>query len=130
MARAEAPAARRHLVAVQEERGADDGAEGEEKARLANAYRQEMARIAENRSLITSAPKFLTDKLKAATMRFREALKVHEAALIGVKEVTEGLVKAIAEEVRIANAGPAVYGAKGAYAAQAPVGAVAVSRTA
>lgn len=106
------------------------GAEGEEKARLANLYRQEMARIAEDKSLIAAAPKPLTDKLKAATTRFRAALTTHERALIGVKTITEGLVQAIAEEVRAARAGPAGYGATGGYANAAQSGALAVSKTA
>jgi hypothetical protein len=106
------------------------GAEGEEKARLANLYRQEMARIAENKSLIAGAPKPLTEKLKTATTRFRTALKTHETALIGVKTITEGLVKAIAEEVQNVRAGPAAYGASGGYSTPREAGALTLNKTA
>jgi hypothetical protein len=106
------------------------GAEGEEKARLANLYRQEMARIAADRTLIRAAPAYLVAKLRQATARFRAALNAHERALIGVKEVAEGLVRAIAEEVSKARAGPAAYGASGGYAAPSGGGALALNKTA
>lgn len=108
------------------------GAEGEEKARLANVYRQELTRISEDRDLIRAAPVRLLDRLRTETARFRIALKAHERALVGVKEVSEGLVRAIAEEIAKVRAGPQTYGASGGYAtASASSGAaVAVSKTA
>src|SRR5262245_42807603 len=75
------------------------GEAGEEKARLANLYRQEMTRIAENQGLISGAPAGQLARLRAATMQFRSRLAAHEQALIAVKQVSEGLVRAIAEEV-------------------------------
>lgn len=108
------------------------GPEGEEKARLANVYRQELARIAEDRELIRAAPARLLDRLRTETTKFRTALKAHERALVGVKEVSEGLVKAIAEEIAKVRAGPQTYGASGGYNA-APTSsgaAVAISKTA
>ncbi|MGE3303553.1 MAG: flagellar basal body protein [Hyphomonadaceae bacterium] len=108
------------------------GAESEEKGRLANLYRQEMARIAGDRTLIRTAPAALIDRMRAATVRFRAALAAHERALIGVKEVTEGLVKAIAEEVARVRGGPRGYGASGGYA-EAPANvnaALALNKTA
>ncbi len=108
------------------------GAEGDEKARLANLYRQELTRIAEDRELIRAAPARLIDRLRTETARFRIALKAHERALVGVKEVSEGLVKAIAEEIAKVRAGPRTYGATGGYAAASTSSgaAVAVSKTA
>ena len=108
------------------------GADGEEKARLANLYRQEMARIAESRELIRTAPMRALDRLRAATIRFRAALVDHERALAAVKEVSEGVVRAIAEEVARVQAGPRGYGASGGYNAAAPGSgaALALNRTA
>jgi hypothetical protein len=108
-----------------------DGADGDEKARLANLYRQELARIAEDKTLLSGAPKPIIDGLRAATTRFRASLQIHERLLIGFKEVSEGLVKAIAEEVSRLRAGPATYAATGGYAAKgAGAGALAMDRTA
>lgn len=108
-----------------------DGEEGEEKARLANLYRQELARIAENKTLLAGAAKSVIDRLGVATTRFRESLQIHERLLIGFKDVSEGLVKAIAEEVTRLRAGPATYAATGGYAAKGGgAGALALDRTA
>jgi hypothetical protein len=108
------------------------GPEGEEKARLANVYRQELTRISEDRELIRAAPTRLLDRLRTETARFRIALKAHERALVGVKEVSEGLVRAIAEEIAKVRAGPQTYGASGGYAtaSTSSSAAVAISKTA
>ncbi len=108
-----------------------DGALGEEKARLANVYRLEMTRIAQDRTLIREAPAQQLDGLRGATVRFRAALAAHERALIGVKAVAEGLVRAIAEEVARVRAGSRGYGASGGYAAPASeAAALALNKTA
>jgi hypothetical protein len=107
------------------------GEEGEEKARLANLYRQEMSRIAADRGLIRSAPAPTLARLRTLTERFRTALSTHERALLGVKQVSEGLVKAIAEEVARVRGGGAGYGASGGYAQSGSAGAaLAVRKTA
>jgi hypothetical protein len=99
---------------------------GEEKLKLVNLYRQEMARIAEDRALIRAAPAAQLDRLRGATVRFRAALAAHERALAAVREVSEGLVRAIAEEIAKVRAGPRGYGASGGYA-QGPGGAAALA---
>jgi hypothetical protein len=91
---------------------------GDELRRLANAYRLEMARIREDRSLIADAPRPLRQKLQAETAVLQEKLDVYAAALLAAREVTEGLVQAVAEEVQRARRAPAAYGAHGGYADQ------------
>lgn len=94
-----------------------DGAEGEEKNRLANAYRLELARIKQEPALIESAPPALLQALRDRTVKLHEALAEHETALNAVKLITEGLVHAMAEEVA-RQRGPAVnYDAQGAMEA-------------
>ena len=105
-----------------------DGAAASDKQRLVNAYRLEMARIREDKSLIAGAPEPLRDHLKAATARMQSALALHEAALAAVKAVTEGLVQAMAEEIQRLRAG-AGYGANGIAAAGGPA-PVALNQTA
>jgi hypothetical protein len=108
------------------------GAAGDEKARLANLYRQEMTRIGENPALLRGAPPAILDALRLATARFREALAAHERALIAIKEISEGIVRAIAEEVARQRGGPRSYARSGAYAKAAPsvTAALALNKTA
>lgn len=90
-----------------------DGAEGEEKNRLVNAYRLELARIGQDRSLINSAPQPLLDALRAQTQTLQDTLAAHETELAAVKLVAEGMVQAMAEELTAQRSGGG-YGARGA----------------
>lgn len=72
---------------------------GEETARLANLYRHESARIKADPSLIAGAAATTRNKLIQATEAFEAVLARHGRALAAAKTVTEGLVRAIAEEV-------------------------------
>ncbi len=89
------------------------GAPADEKNRMVNAYRLELARIKQDRSLIEGAPAALLDKLKQRTNTLHEHLALHETALGAVKLVTEGLVQAMAEETARQRGGSAGYGARG-----------------
>lgn len=107
-----------------------DGAEAEEKNRLANAYRLELARIKQDRALIDTAPPELLARLRRLTDALHQALAAHEIALSAVKSLTEGLVQAMAEEIgRVRNAG-APYGAQGAIAAPAGPSPTVLDRSA
>ncbi len=90
-----------------------DGALADEKNRLANAYRLELARIKQDPALIAAAPPALLSKLKQDTLRLQHALDAHEIALGAVKLVAEGLVQAMAEEVARQRGGGQTYGATG-----------------
>jgi len=90
-----------------------DGAEAEEKTRLANIYRMELGRIQEDRNLISAAPSELLVKLRRQTEALNAALGRHELALNAVKVVAEGLVHAMAEEVVRQRGGGANYNARG-----------------
>jgi len=107
-----------------------DGAEAEEKARLANAYRLELARIKQDRSLIEGAPPALLAQLRQSTVALHEKLAAHETALNAVKVVTEGLVHAMAEEVARQRVGDAQYGAGGERVAPHGLGATVLDQTA
>jgi hypothetical protein len=107
------------------------GPEADEKARLVNIYRHEMARIAQDPSLIASAPAPARAALRTATATLNTALDRHMASITAQKEVSEGLVQAIAEEVGRQRAGPPAYTASGGYRGQAAAPtAVAVNRSA
>ena len=90
-----------------------EGPEAEEKTRLVNAYRLELARISQDTTLVSAAPAPLLATLKAKTARLQLALDKHELALGAVKMVAEGLVEAMAAEVVRQRAGQRGYGADG-----------------
>jgi hypothetical protein len=93
------------------------GAAAEEKNRLANAYRLELARIKQDQSLINAAPPALLSALRLRTETLHQALAKHEIALNAVKLITEGLVQAMAEEVARQRGSAGGYGARGAIEA-------------
>lgn len=90
-----------------------EGAEAEERNRLANAYRLELARIKQDPSLIQDAPAAMLTQLRARTEALHQALAAHDIALGAVKAVVEGLVQAMANEVVRQRGGGAGYGAQG-----------------
>jgi hypothetical protein len=101
----------------------------EEKERLANAYRLELARIKQDPGLVSAAPKPLLDKLRLATQRLQAALSEHEIAIGAVKFVSEGLVQAMAEEVHRQRQAARPYGASGAPSSGGP-DPIAIDRSA
>lgn len=107
-----------------------DGAEGEEKTRLANVYRLELARIKQDPGLIEGAPPPLLAQLRRTTVTLHETLAAHETALNAVKMVSEGLVQAMAEEVVRQRGGDAAYGAKGELVAPNGLGPAVLDRNA
>ena len=102
----------------------------EETQRLANAYRMESERVRQNPALIAGASRELRQKLIRASEAFDTGLARHGRALFALKTVTEGVVKAIAEEVAKARAATAGYG-PGARMAMRDAGvAIALNRQA
>ena len=89
-------------------------AETDEKNRLANAYRLELARIKQDAALIQHAPPALLAELRRSTVALHETLAAHEIALNAVKVISEGLVHAMAEEVVRQRGSGASYSAQGA----------------
>lgn len=88
--------------------------DADEKNRLANAYRLELARIKQDHTLIEAAPPALLDRLRRSTITLHETLATHELALNAVKVVSEGLVHALAEEVSRQRDSSANYSKQGA----------------
>lgn len=85
----------------------------EEKENLAHTYRIEMTELTRNPDSILSVPIELRRSLFEATRRFQEVLADHAKALNAMKEISEGLVEAIAKDLAAETAGPASYGATG-----------------
>lgn len=106
------------------------GAQAEEKNRLANAYRLELARIHQDPALIIGAPEHLLAELRQSTVLLHETMAAHNEALGAIKLVTEGLVHAMAEEVARQRGAGARYGANGGINTPAGIGPTLLDRNA
>ena len=94
-----------------EKRRPQDAAAGmEDVSRLANAYRHESAEIRQIPTILSSAPAPLRSRLTRATEAFDAVLARQGRAVAAAKTVTEGLVRAVAEEVAARRANIAGYG--------------------
>jgi hypothetical protein len=71
----------------------------EETARLANLYRHESTRVRADPGLVIAAPAEMRLRLVRATEAFDSVLHRHGRAVMAARTVTEGLVRAIADEV-------------------------------
>ncbi|MGZ8362563.1 MAG: flagellar basal body protein [Caulobacteraceae bacterium] len=100
-----------------------------ETGRLANLYRHETMRVKSDPSVLAGASPALKVRLRKATESFEAMLQRHQRALYGAKVVTEGVVKAIAEEIARTRAQAAGYG-PGARLASAGAGPIALNRQA
>lgn len=107
-----------------------DGAEADERQRLADAYRREMARIAQNPTMLAGAPRPLVEKLKVATAQFNAQMAKYAEGLSVLKSLSEGLVAAIAEEAQRAAAPVRVYDRGGGYGGAAVNRPLIVNRSA
>ena len=85
----------------------------EETSRLANLYRHESARVRANPGLISASAPLQRRRLRRATEAFDAVLARQARAVGAVKTVTEGLVRAIAEEIAGQRQKGVSYGAGG-----------------
>ncbi len=103
----------------------------DEKSQLANVYRAEVARTKQDPTRFANAPAPLKTMLRDATQAFHTALAENGRVVNALKTVTEGVVKAIADEAARQRSAPAGYG-PGANRPNTPTQgfALAVNRTA
>jgi hypothetical protein len=97
--------------AFEARRPQDAALHAEETQRLANIYRHESARVRGDPSMVFGAPAELRQKLVRATEAFDAVLARHGRAIHAAKTITEGLVRAIAEEVASQRERTSSYGA-------------------
>jgi len=102
----------------------------EETGRLANLYRHESARVRENPALISAAGLELCGRLRRATEAFDAVLARQARAVGAIKTVTEGLVRAIAEEVASQRHKGSSYGAGGQQNPTAAATAITLNKRA
>ena len=85
----------------------------EETSKLANIYRHESSRVRANPGLVSAADLKQRTRLLRATEAFDAVLARQGRALEAAKTVTEGLVRAIAEEVALQRQKGVSYAADG-----------------
>lgn len=96
---------------------------------LANLYRRESAQLKSNPGLLSAAPASERMGLIKATETFEAVLAIHARTVEAARTISEGLVRAIAQEVAGARAMGTGYGASG-RAAAGDGRAVTLNRTA
>ena len=94
-----------------------------ETVRMANLYRHESMRVKKDRSLIEAVPEPLRRRLMEATQTFEAVLARHARAVEAALAVTEGIVRAVAEEIAATRKSATGYGRRGetAPAGSAPL---------
>ena len=117
------------LRAFESRRPHDAAGNAEETARLANLYRHESLKVKADPTLLADTPAELKDRLVAATRAFDAVLARHGRAVDAAKTITEGLIRAIAEEVHKQRHAVTGYGPK-AMQAPRPATPVALNRRA
>jgi len=117
------------LRAFEARRPHDAAVNAEETARLANLYRYESLKLKSDPGSLDDAPAALKERLVAATRAFDAVLARHGRAVEAAKTITEGLIRAIAEEVHKQRHAVTGYGHKGLQAPR-PATPVALNRRA
>jgi hypothetical protein len=117
------------LRAFEARRPHEASGNAEETARLANLYRHESLKLKADAAWLEEAPAELKDRLVAATRSFDAVLARHGRAVEAAKTITEGLIRAIAEEVHKQRHAVTGYGHKGMQAPR-PATPVALNRRA
>ena len=117
------------LRAFEARRPQDAAANAEATARLANLYRHESLKVKADPTLLEGAPAELKETLVVSTRAFDAVLARHGRAVEAAKTITEGLIRAIAEEVHKQRNAVSSYGPK-AMQAPRPATPVALNRRA
>lgn len=102
----------------------------DETARLANLYRHESVRVRNNVHLVQAAPLAKRMKLMRSTEAFEAVLARHGRALEAARSITEGIVRAVANEVAATKATGVGYGDSAAAATHTAATAVTLNKRA
>ena len=117
-------------LAFEQRRPRDATQNIEETSKLANVYRHESARVRANPAMVASAPLALRTRLIRATEAFDAVLARQGRALEAAKTVSEGLVRAIADEVAAQRNTGTGYGQGGVASAPAPATSITLNKRA
>ena len=115
--------------AFEDNRPHDVAASLAETQEMANLYRRDSAHVKANPALLSDAPVEDRKALIGVTEAFNAVLTNHARAVEAARAISEGLVRAIAQEVAAARTPASAYAADG-RASQSDGRAVALNRTA
>lgn len=118
-------------VLFQERRPQDALGLQDEKSKLTNIYRSEVARAGQDPHRFAGAGTPIKSALRQATQLLHAALTENGHVVAAMKEITEGVVKAIADEAARQRTAGGGYGPGAAQPAAIPGGlSIAVNKTA
>jgi hypothetical protein len=117
-------------LAFEQRRPQDALKDVEETSRLANLYRHESTRVRADPGLVAAAPLDQRTRLVRATEAFDAVLARQGRALEAAKTITEGLVRAVAEEVAAQRTRSVSYGADGVTTATRAATAITLNKRA
>ncbi|MBC7166513.1 flagellar basal body protein [Phenylobacterium sp.] len=120
----------RSAQSFEEGRPQDAAADLEETTRLANVYRHESARVRADPGLVAAASLAQRTRLVRATEAFDAVLARQGRAIEAAKTITEGLVKAIADEVASQRGQSVGYGPQSAQTANRAASAITLNQRA
>ena len=93
---------------------------GEEKAGLSASYARLSAALKRDREVLKSVSQERRTALKAVTTDFRNALEELEKRLSRARHLSEGMIRAIADDLSASQSQPVGYGVKAAPTAPGP----------
>jgi hypothetical protein len=117
-------------LAFEQRRPQDAAQHVEQTAKLANIYRHESVRVRANPAMVSSAPAEQRTRLIRATEAFDAVLARQGRALEAAKIITEGLVRAIADQVASQRTTGAGYVKGGAASKPASAASITLNRRA
>lgn len=119
------------LEALRARRPGELSANADERAKLALLFQREAAALKADAAALKALPASQRAELAKTVGDFQATLKAHAAALDRVRRVSEGLIKAVAEEVAANRLPPAGYGgAAGRPRAKPAAASIAVNAVA
>lgn len=122
---------RQETVLFRERRPQDALGLQDEKTKLTTIYRSEVSRARQEPTRFAGAGTPIKSALRQATTVFHEALAENGHVVAAMKEITEGVVKAIADEAARQRTAGGGYGPGATQPSAVPGGlSIAVNRTA
>jgi len=82
----------------------------DEKSKLATIYRREIAAVKQEPDRLEGAPEVIKQQLKSVTTSFTSALEANGRAVDALRVLTEGIVRAVADEAARVKDEDAGYG--------------------
>ncbi len=100
-------------MSLEAHRPQDNYAGIEETRQLSNMYRHESLRIKMDKSLLAGISPAEKNELREATELFQTRLHRYELAVNAARQITEGIIAAVAQDLNAIRSRGMVYGARG-----------------